>query len=209
VLPAAQTTRLLTVGSGAAHRQRVLAWAGAMPDRVQTRASILHLAPVAQETPSRWDERPQLVGLTPQGLARQWRGPDRDFVLEAPGPEAEGLAGRCDALVLSEAERDSCQGLIDSATAVGASVAVTAGDRHTTVLSSGTSVSLAAPTVERALDDVGAGDVFAAAFFVALAEGRPPPDAGAFANAAAAVRIRGRGPDAVARRAQIDAQLAR
>jgi sugar/nucleoside kinase (ribokinase family) len=54
-------------------------------------------------------------------------------------------------------------------------------------------------------DDLGAGDVFAAAFFVALAEGADPLVATSFANAAAAARIAGVGPSAIATRAQIEA----
>ena len=52
-------------------------------------------------------------------------------------------------------------------------------------------------------DDIGAGDVFAAAFFVALAEGRPPLQAAVAGNVAAAVRIAGIGPDAIGRRAEL------
>jgi ribokinase len=52
-------------------------------------------------------------------------------------------------------------------------------------------------------EDLGAGDVFAAAFFVALSEGRSPLEAATFGNAAAAVRIAGTGPGAIGTRAAI------
>jgi sugar/nucleoside kinase (ribokinase family) len=64
------------------------------------------------------------------------------------------------------------------------------------------------PAIEDFRDDVGAGDVFAAAFFIALREGRTPRAAAAFANAAAAVRIAGAGADAIGDRTAVEARLA-
>ena len=63
------------------------------------------------------------------------------------------------------------------------------------------------PKIDDFCDDVGAGDVFAAAFFVALREGHPTRAAAAFANAAAAVRIAGAGADAIGDRTAIEARL--
>ena len=54
ILPAPQTTTLETVGAGAARAQRMLAWAGPIDEDVAIDTSILHLAPVARETPRRW-----------------------------------------------------------------------------------------------------------------------------------------------------------
>ncbi len=67
---------------------------------------------------------------------------------------------------------------------------------------------VAVPPVAPMRDDVGAGDVFAAAFFVLLAEGSSPLQATAFANAAAAVRIAGEGPAAIGTRAAIEQRAA-
>jgi sugar/nucleoside kinase (ribokinase family) len=63
------------------------------------------------------------------------------------------------------------------------------------------------PEIDDFCDDVGAGDVFAAAFFVALREGHPARAAAAFANAAAAVRIAGAGAGAIGGRAAVEARL--
>jgi sulfofructose kinase len=65
-----------------------------------------------------------------------------------------------------------------------------------------------APAVAEPRDDLGAGDVFAAAFFVALDEGLPPERAAAFGNATAAIRIEGSGSDAIGDRSAIEARLA-
>jgi 1D-myo-inositol 3-kinase len=206
ISPARQTTTLRTSGSGDARSQRVLAWAGAIDEELVTDTSILHLAPVARETPSRWEGRADFVGLTPQGLVREWAGESREISLASA--EARRIPESCEAVVVSEHERASCAGLISGATRVGAIVAVTAGASATTILLPGEeALEVEVPAVEDPSDDVGAGDVFAAAFFVALAEGQAPGAAAAFANAAAAVRIGGTGAEAIGDRPAIEARL--
>jgi 1D-myo-inositol 3-kinase len=229
ILPSPHTTTLHTVGSGLERSQRVLAWAGPLPEEILIDTSILHLAPVARETPSRWRGGAAFVGLTPQGLVREWsEGGGEIAVLAAaetaahsaawrPGDgappgrgvaDALGLAERCNALVLSEHERASCAGLIAAARGAGAIVAVTAGPRPNTILlPDGDVLEPTVPVVADPCDDLGAGDVFAAAFFVALAEGLAPDGAAALANAAAAVRMQAAGPQAIGGRAAIEARL--
>jgi 1D-myo-inositol 3-kinase len=211
ILPAPHTTTLHTSGSGAARTQRVLAWAGTIDDHQQLELSsaVVHLAPVARETPSSWLGDCRFVGLTPQGLARHWAGPQEPISLAPPTPIAESVADLCDAVVVSEHERSSCGALLERAAAAGAIVAVTDGAAPTTLeLPGGSVLTLDVPEIGAAVDDLGAGDVFAAAFFVALAvDGRSTVDAAAFATAAAAVRMKGMGPGAVGDRGAIEARL--
>lgn len=205
---APHTTTLLTAGHGAERTQRMLAWAGAIVAEPALDTTILHLAPVARETPERWRGSPAFLGLTPQGLARDWSGEGAEIVQVAPARAAEELARRCRAVVLNESERASCAGLIAAAGEGGALVAVTAGARPTVVLEpGGRELELDVPALEDAVDDIGAGDVFAAAWFVALHEGRPAVEATAFATAAAAVRLQGAGAGAIGARAEIEARL--
>jgi sugar/nucleoside kinase (ribokinase family) len=207
VEPAAHTTTFATSGAGSTRAQRLLSWAEPIPARA-LHAEILHLAPVARELHGDWAQtRAPFVGLTPQGLVREWRREDRLVELGTPAAGARELAARCDALVLSEHELASCAALLDAARLAGASVAVTAGASPTRLLAAGEELVLGVLDVESPRDDLGAGDVFAAAFFVALAEGLAPADAAAFAHAAAAVRLEGRGPRAVAARASIERRL--
>jgi sugar/nucleoside kinase (ribokinase family) len=124
------------------------------------------------------------------------------------------MPARCDAVVINAAERVSCAPLLErprarSARAAGAPViAVTAGQAATELhLPDGSTSEIDVVPVRSFVDDLGAGDVFAAAFFVALAEGRAPGDAAAFASAAAAVRIAGAGPGAVGDRGAIERAL--
>jgi sugar/nucleoside kinase (ribokinase family) len=206
ILPAGQTTTLETSHAGPARSQRVLAWAGAIDERVLVDTSILHLAPIARETPGRWSGHADFVGLTPQGLVRGWSGDAGEIFPTTPDPRR--IPERCQAVVMSEQERASCAELISGAGAAGAIVAVTAGRSPTTLLlPGGQALAVEVPSVAHPSDDVGAGDVFAAAFFIALREGRAPRQAANFANAAAAVRIGSAGAQAIGDRSAIEARL--
>jgi sugar/nucleoside kinase (ribokinase family) len=208
VLPAPATTTLATMGAGAARSQRVLGWAGPIERVLDVDTAILHLAPVAREIPTRWSGRSAFVGLTPQGLTRGWSEPGAEF-LPAPAPRATlELAAEADGVVLSELERASCAELIDLAIASGATVTITDGAHPCTIITSDGATRVAVPPLENPLEDLGAGDVFAAAMFVTLAAGTAPQDAARFAMAAAAVRMSGIGSGAVGDRAAIEQRLA-
>jgi pfkB family carbohydrate kinase len=219
-IPAASTTTLLTHGWGHGRKQRVLAWAGPLPDDIALDTEILHLAPVARELPRTWTGRAGFLGLTPQGLIRHWSAPSCALELGTPGlgvPDAASarlgvpapqpaevaaavaLAGRCDALVLGAGERSRCEHLIDAARAGGGVVAITDGARPNSVLlPGGEEESVEVPQLAGVRDDLGAGDVHAAAFFTALATGASPHAAAARANAAAALRMERMGPAGIA-----------
>jgi len=208
VRPASSTTTLLTSGTGSTREQRVLAWAGEIGPDIALDTAILHLAPVARETPVEWRGHSAFTGLTAQGLVRHWAALGQAFVLGRPAPAQERIAERCAAVVLSEAERESCSGLVERARTSGALVAITAGEAsNTLLLPDGRQLKLDVPPVRMACDDLGAGDVFAAAFFIALHEGRGAGDAASFATAAAAVRVQGVGARAIADRSAIEARL--
>jgi sugar/nucleoside kinase (ribokinase family) len=213
VQPARHTTTLQTSGSGSERVQRVLAWAETIREDLVVDTSILHLAPVARESPSSWRGGATFVGLTPQGLVREWNGPRGQIRIAPPtglnARRAMLVAEQCNALVVSEHERASCASLIEGAGAAGALVAVTAGELPTTIIRPPRleEVSLDVPAVELPRDDLGAGDVFAAAFFVALADGRDALEAARFANAAAAVRVSGVGAGAIGGLVEIEARL--
>jgi hypothetical protein len=243
IAPAQQTTTLSTRGRGHDRAQRLLGWAGPFAEPVTVDTAILHLAPIARETPRSWRGRADFVGLTPQGLVRAW---DAGGAVTTGPLDRARLPRECDAIVFSASERASCAELLpgagagtelppgagagtelppdaglaapaaapgwDAASArtdlAGAVVAVTAGARPTTVLRAGDApIGVPPPTIASPRDDLGAGDVFAAAFFVALHEGRSPGEAAAFGNAAAAVRIAGVGPQAIGDRRAIEARL--
>ncbi len=206
VTAAEQTTTLLTRGSGAERSQRLLTWAGEMVEPQIPGAAILHLAPVARELfPRSIDggESDDFV-ITAQGLLRHWRSRSEKIRLAALEPAL--LPCRFTAAVVSEHELPFCAPLLAAARECAACVAITAGARPPTLqLPDGRELAGPAPAAVQAVDDLGAGDVFAAAFFVALHEGRGAHAAAAFANAAAAVRVAGEGAQAIGARAQVEA----
>jgi hypothetical protein len=206
IRPAAYTTTLHTSGQHRERTQRVLAWAGSMAMPVELDTTILHLAPVARETAPRWRGDVRFVGLTPQGLVRTWAA-EGEQIVQTPLPRTL-LPARCDAIVISEAELDSCSWLLSRDCqrdrAARPLLAVTAAHAPTTLhLPDGHVAEVPVPAIESFAEDLGAGDVFAAAFFVALTQGSAPAAAAAFANAAAAVRIAGVGPQAVGETAAV------
>jgi hypothetical protein len=224
IRPAEHTTTLHTRGRRRGERtQRVLAWAGPIEGMLEVDTAILHLAPVARETAPTWSGHAEFVGLTPQGLVRTWSAPGEQICHRALAPEQ--LPERWDAIVISRAERGSFEWLIAAAASTaaerdaggadagagaarGAVMAITAAADATVLHVPGEgTLELEVPRIEEFVDDIGAGDVFAAAFFYSLRRGCAPPEAAAFANAAAAVRIGGAGPAAVGQRGAIEARL--
>jgi hypothetical protein len=232
ILPSQATTTLETSWSRAVRTQRMLAWAGPITATVAVDTQILHFAPVAREsTAACFDAHPphaDFVALTPQGLARAWNMKTKKTeagraetgevqageIVPAPLPadrsSLEKLLPRgCNAVVVSEHERRACAPLLAAAAAGGATIAITAGARATSVQLPGGGVThVQAPAVADPKDDLGAGDVFAASFFIALHEGQTPARAAAYGNAAAAIRIEGTGADAIGDRSAIEARLA-
>lgn len=208
VAPAASTTTLLTYAADGRRRQRLAAWAGPIAPPRDLDTAILHLAPVARETPSQWDGRAEFVGLTPQGLVRSW---DDSGEMVRGELLRELLPGQLDAVVLSADELAGCDELLPAspnAAADGPVTAVTAGAEATVVhLPGGAPLRVPPRQVLDPREDLGAGDVFAAAFFVALHEGQTPASAAAFAHAAAALRVEGVGAAAIGTRAAVQARL--
>ncbi len=208
IQPAPATTTLQTEGTGERRRQRVLAWAGPIEAAALPSAHILHLAPVAAELEAAPDGAWPFVGLTPQGLARAWSEPANEIEPRQLSQSAVGLFDRCDAVVLSRGEREACEQGIARARGHGALVAVTAAEAETLLLPGGAApLRVPVSPVAGSVDDLGAGDVWAAALFVALAGGAPPGEAAALAGAAASLRLRGAGPAAIATRAEIERQF--
>jgi sugar/nucleoside kinase (ribokinase family) len=210
IQPAAETTTFATEGSGKERRQRVLAWAGPIAVAALPAAEILHLAPVAAElageAPGAWC----FVGMTPQGFARCWRGVGGEIEGCEADPAHVGMAGRCDAIVLSQSERADCSSLIDRGIGAGAAVAVTAGPGATELLVAGEArEEMSFEPIAAPADDLGAGDVYAAAFFTRLAAGEDAARAARFAHAAAELRMQGAGAGAIAAAARIEARVSR
>jgi sugar/nucleoside kinase (ribokinase family) len=204
--PSATTTIFVNVGVGAARRQTLPEWAGPL-DLTGTlpSARIVHLGPVARELDpaSLPTFAPGVfVGATPQGWLRRW---------DAAGHVTEGelllppsLTARLDALILSETEARRAERVIAAVRAAGGLVVITRDAAGCTILDRAGESQVGTRDYPF-VDDTGAGDIFAAAFFVALSEGQAPHASAAFANTAAGLSLAGRGPAAIVDRATIDA----
>lgn len=206
VLPAPATTTLRTVrtvGTSEHRRQSVEVWAGQMRTIPPLEAGIVHLAPVARETPPGWRPEAGFVCITPQGLIRSW--PREGGAVTATPLDPADLPGRFDAAAINASELNVCAALPAAAEASGAALAITASSAQTRVLCATGELTVPAIPVASPVDDIGAGDVFAAAFFVALAGGDTVERAASLGNAAAALRISGLGPDAIGDAAAIAA----
>lgn len=196
IQPAAQTTRFEAEGIGLDRRLRVRAWAGPLePLTEPLETSVLHLAPVARETGDFSGVTAGFRAITPQGLIRRW-GAGGD-VTHVPLDSGE-LPERLDAIVISSAELAACGAAIDAAVQRGAVASVTAGEGGAQVISrSGVERAPAVRAIDPA-DDLGAGDVYAAVFFAALADGLAPAAAMQRGQAAAFHKLSGTGPGAIA-----------
>jgi len=158
------------------------------------KAAIVHIGPVAQEcAPSLTDAFPTaFLGLTPQGWMRRW---DRQgHVHPSSWESAEALLPRADAVVLSEEDAGYDEALVARWATLTPVLAVTRGAAGCTVYADGDREDLPGfPATE--VDPTGAGDVFAAVFFVHLQRGAAPRAAARLANCVAAVSVTRAGID--------------
>jgi sugar/nucleoside kinase (ribokinase family) len=151
-------------------------------------AKIIHLAPLAQEVdpllPA--DFRPVLLGLTPQGWFRAWDADGR--VHPSAWPQSEQALAEAGATVLSVEDVGHDEEYIEWMAQHSSVLAVTDGANGARLFWHGDSRRFRPGPVE-ALDATGAGDVFAASFFVRLLETRDPWEAARFATRMASVSV--------------------
>ncbi len=153
------------------------------------RAKIIHLAPVAQEVEAVLPAgfRPSLLGLTPQGWMRAWN--EEGLVSPCRWQGAESALAQAGAVVFSVEDVGSDEEAIEQYAHFGRLLAVTEGLAGARVFWNGDSRRFRAPKVEE-VDATGAGDVFAAAFFIRLLNTRDPWEAARFANQIASISVK-------------------
>jgi sugar/nucleoside kinase (ribokinase family) len=159
-------------------------------------ASIVHLAPVAQEVdPSLVRNFPTaLIALTPQGWLRTW---DRTkHVRSTEWPEASFVLQRAGAAVISINDVDNNEIRVEEMASACRVLAVTEGARGTRLYWNGDIRRFRPPEVKE-IDNIGAGDIFAAAFFVRLFTTRDPWEAARFATLLSAYSVTRSGLDSI------------
>ncbi len=168
-------------------------------------ARIVHLAPILAETPERLvDAFPDaLLGMTPQGMMRAWKGPLPAQIAYRPWSPPPQVLERIGVLVMSI---EDLQGDEEQARAYARHcplVALTRGAAGATLFIDGHPHHIdACPAIER--DPTGAGDVFAAALLVRLDETGDPLEAAHFAACIAARSVEDVGPGAIPYRAEVE-----
>jgi sugar/nucleoside kinase (ribokinase family) len=149
------------------------------------RASIIHLGPIANEVdpvlPNGFS--PALLGITPQGWMRQWDADGR--VSPVNWEKSEPALEQAGAVVISREDVRGDDELIESMAHQTRVLAVTEGAAGCVLYWHGDRRRFRAPKVDE-LDPTGAGDIFAAAFFVRLFSTRDPWEAARFATLLAA-----------------------
>lgn len=186
--PAAVTTTFENVYTPAGRRQVLHAVAKRLlPEMVPAdwRAEIVHLGPVARECDSTLIDvcRDSFVGVTPQGWMRRWDHAGRVSVCQ--WEEAKLWLARADSVVLSEEDVAGDEALIARYAAQTRVLVVTQGAAGCTVYADDRSRHFPAPVVDE-VDPTGAGDVFAAAFFLYLQRSGDLWQSARFANRIAA-----------------------
>lgn len=149
---------------------------------------IVHLAPVAQEVePTIVRHFPNsFVGITPQGWLRSWN--DEGWVTSCEWPEATFVLEHAGAVVISIEDVGGNEERIEEMASACRVLAVTENREGVRLFWHG-DVRRFRPAETISLDPTGAGDVFAAAFFIRMNTTRDPWEAARFANQLAAISV--------------------
>lgn len=144
-------------------------------------APIIHLGPIANEMDAVLPEgfSPTLLGLTAQGWMRKWDSDGRVSMTEWRG--ADTALRRAGAVVISREDVDGNEELIEHMAHQTRILVVTEGPSGAVLFWNGDRRRFRAPEMTE-VDATGAGDVFAAAFFVRLLKTRDPWEATRFAT---------------------------
>jgi len=155
--------------------------------QVWRNAPIIHLAPIARELESSLPEKlsGSLLGITPQGWMRAW---DKNGLVNACAwdAHASGQAlGHAGAVILSVEDVSRDLELIEEMAHRTRILCLTEGEAGALLHWNGDRRRFR-PLVVEEVDGTGAGDIFAAAFFVRLYSTRDPWEAARFATQIAA-----------------------
>ncbi len=174
------------------------------PDWRRTR--ILHLAPVAQEVAPTilHGVRAEMVGVTPQGWLREWDSGGR--VRAGEWPEARFVLGNASAAVFSLEDIGGDESRIEELIHACPVIVVTEGAEGARVYWHSDVRRFRPPPVE-VVDTTGAGDIFAAAFFIRLHHTRDPCEAARFATPLAALSVTRRGLAGIPTRQEIESTV--
>ena len=153
---------------------------------------IMHLGPIMQEMASTLPAgfAPSLLGLTPQGWMRGWDAAGN--VSPCEWSEMEPSLNQAGAAVLSVEDVQGDEELIEEMVLSSRVLAVTEGNEGARLYWNGDLRRFRAPSVD-VVDTTGAGDIFAATFFIRLYQTRDPWEAARFGVCLASHSVTRRG----------------
>jgi len=208
---AARTTEFENIYDRRERRQRVLAEAAPLTEaslasirgRLKGDAAVLY-CPVVHEVqlPLAPLAPRGLSGVAPQGFFRRWK--PHGLVEACDWEDARTALARADFVSMSENDRVAPEELAEEFP--GRAFAVTKGAKGARVYSEGNVYDLPAFTAVE-VDPTGAGDVFAAAFLIALRERRPVVDAARFAACVASFAVEAPEVEGIPSRSAVEARL--
>lgn len=172
-------------------------------------AKIVHLGPIADEVDQRQAVglTSQFVGATPQGWMRDWPRQRGGPVKNIPLRLVSELISRLDCVIVSIEEIQYARDVVDQVGARRLGV-VTMDRKGARVVAGGRSMELGGYKVN-VRDATGAGDVFAAGFFLKASDRTVSAEnAARFANATAALSLETLGSAGIPTRDQVNALLA-
>jgi sugar/nucleoside kinase (ribokinase family) len=151
-------------------------------------ASIVHLAPIAQEVePTLARAFPNsLLGVTPQGWMRAWDS--NGLVHPTDWLEATYVLPKANATVLSIEDIANDEHRIEEMAASCHILAITEAEKGSRVYWNGDVRRFPAPSMQ-VVEATGAGDIYAAAFFIRLFDTNDPWEAGRFATQLASFSV--------------------
>lgn len=169
-------------------------------------APIVHLGPVAQEVePSLVRNFPAaLLGVTPQGWMRTWDSSGR--VWPSDWLEASFVLQQAGVTILSTEDVAGDETRLEEMAAYSPILVVTEGSQGARVYWNGDVRRFPAPEV-KAVDETGAGDVFAASFLVRMYTTRDPWEAARFATQLAAISVTRQGLSGIPTEDEINQHL--
>jgi sugar/nucleoside kinase (ribokinase family) len=169
-------------------------------------AAVVHLCPVAQELEPAIARlfQDSLVVATPQGWMRYWNA--QGIVSLGDWLKAEDILAQLGAAVVSVEDINHNWTLAEQWAKQIPILVITQDKDGCTVFSDGKKQSFAARPAD-VIDPTGAGDIFAAAFFIRLRESGDPGQAARFANIVASMALERPGPSGVPSRAEVEEYL--
>ncbi len=168
--------------------------------------AIIHVAPIAQEVE---EEIPasfstSLLGITPQGWMRTWDSAGN--IQACAWRSADTILPRAGAVVVSREDVGGDDELIEHMAQHTKILAVTEGSAGMVLYWNGDRRRFNAPQVDE-VDATGAGDIFAASFFIRLNTTRDPWEAARFATLLASQSVTRKGLEGIPNSREIENSL--